>query len=176
MQVVPRLPPVRGFTPLSRIFPMSKQQMPGLSVFNTQQQKELFRSLNPGRCGAIRSSNASVFFRSPDVAIPFRSRTVVSLVGAGLVYPEPRRALPGVNPGTMQIAEQPGVPSRVVVFGNIWKKARLKRARQAPQWCPPPCEPPPPCDPPPPELCGAGALWLGAEFERAGGEEDRDAG
>ena len=176
MQVVPRLSPVRGITPLSRIFPMSKQQMPGLSVFNTQQQKELFRPLNPGRCGAFRSSNASVFFRSPTS----RSHSVPEwwfpLVGTGLVYPEPRRAPPGVNPGTMQIAEQPGVPSRVVVFGNIWKKARLKRARQAPQWCPPPCEPPPPCDPPPPELCGAGALWLGAEFERAGGEEDRDAG
>jgi len=53
------------------------------------------------------------------------------LVGTGLVYSEPRRAPPDVNPGTMQIAEQPGVPSRVVVFGNIWKKARLKRARQA---------------------------------------------
>jgi hypothetical protein len=37
----------------------------GPTVFNTQQQKQLFRPLNPGRRGAFRSSNVSVFFSFP---------------------------------------------------------------------------------------------------------------
>jgi hypothetical protein len=103
---------------------MSKQQMPALLCSTRSNKNSCAAGQTPDAAVLSVPRTLRCFFRSPTSRSHSVPERWFCLVGAGL-------APPGVNLGTMKTAEQPGVPSRVVVFGNLWNKARPRRARPA---------------------------------------------